>query len=889
MSKQTFKIFSCRLEWLILFTVLVVQPAKAQDIPKFDLFVNRLRPAKTIQEAKPPQATRKIRQLSQIEPVITSAQMLLVQSPTPNNLPNQGSEVVLVTGVKANPTNQGVEIILQTTKGQQLQVINRSIGNSFIADVPNAQLRLLSGEAFTFRSTKPIAGITEITVSNFDASTIRVTVIGEASVPAVELSDSPDEGLIFSVASAASTQNRTPPAPGSQQTQPEQPTAQDDQPIELVVTGEQDTRYNAPDASTATKTDTPLRDIPGSIQVIPQEVIRDQGAISVREAVRNVSGVTYSSSFGNRGESFTVRGFGAEPFLNGFRGEGFSRTQEESANIDRIEILKGPASILYGRVDPSGIINRVTKKPLFDPFYELNFTAGSYSFYRPTLDFAGPLNDEKTLAYRLNIAYEDAGSFRDRVQTERFFFAPSFTYQLGKNTSLNLDVSYLRDARPIDRGLVVLSDNKVPNIPIGRYLGDPTRQEKFTQTLAALYLDHRFNPNLSLRSLFRYTASTESGPGATLQIFGDTEDDRTFELGNSIGDQYYETYSWQNDLTAKVKTGAIQHTVLLGLELTRQQSFFSARDRSAGFIDVFNPNYNFTFGEFDPLRTGNDVTETFGIYLQDQITLLDNLKLLVGGRFDTYHYESTTNDVANAPDNADAFTPRVGIVYQPIQQVSLYTSYSQSFTPNSGRSISNQPFDPQRGTGYEVGVKTELLNGRLSSTLAYYDTKLKNVLTDDLDNPGYSLQVGEQRSRGIEFDIAGEILPGWKVIASYANTNAEITKDNTFAIGNRLNNVPRNGGSLWTTYTLQTGSLKGLGVGFGAFFVGERAGDLENSFVLPSYTRLDAALYYQKDNLRIGLNFKNLSDIRYFEGSQGRVQVIPGAPFIVQGTISYSF
>lgn len=805
-------------------------------------------------------------------------------------LAQDGVTVVQVTGVKANPTNQGVEIILQTTKGQQLQVINRSGGNSFIVDVPNAQLRLPLGEAFIFRSNKPIAGITEITVSNFDANTIRVTVIGEGSVPTVELSDSPDEGLIFSVASPASrAQNPTPPAPGSQQTQLEQPTPQDEQPIELVVTGEQDTGYNAPDASTATKTDTPLRDIPASIQVIPQEVIRDQGAISVRDVVRNVSGVTYGSSFGNRTEGFTVRGFNAETFLNGFRGEGFSRTQEESANIDRIEILKGPASILYGRVEPSGIINRVTKKPLFDPFYELNFTAGSYSFYRPTLDFAGPLNDEKTLAYRLNIAYEDAGSFRDRVQTERFFFAPSFTYQLGKNTTLNLDVSYLRDARPIDRGLVVLSDNKVPNIPIGRYLGDPTRQEKFTQTLAALYLDHRFNPNLSLRSLFRYTASTESGPGATLQIFGDTEDDRTFELGDSIGDQYYETYSWQNDLTAKIKTGSIQHTVLLGLELTRQKSFFYGTGRSAGFIDVFNPNYDFTYGEFAPLSTGNDVTETFGIYLQDQITLLNNLKLLVGGRFDTYHYESTSNDIANAPDNADAFTPRVGIVYQPIQEVSLYTSYSQSFTPSNGRSISNQPFDPQRGTGYEVGVKTELLNGRLSSTLAYYNTTLKNVLIDDLDNPDYSLQVGEQRSRGVEFDIAGEILLGWKVIASYANTDAKVIEDNILQVGNRLNNVPRNSGSLWTTYTLQTGSLKGLGVGFGAFFVGERAGDLANSFLLPGYTRLDAALYYQKDNLRIGLNFKNLSDIRYFEGSQGRNQVIPGAPFIVQGTISYSF
>ncbi|QKQ75100.1 TonB-dependent siderophore receptor [Nostoc sp. TCL240-02] len=680
---------------------------------------------------------REIRSLRQIKWPITHASQLLSQSPPQTTSPIQ------VTGIRLSKTDLGIEVILETKQGDRLQPTSRTEANNLIIEIPNSKL-ILPNDQKEYRNDNPISGITSVTVTQLDGNISRVTVTGSAGVPQAELFDS-DQGLIFGLTPSASTAQQPPTSqPPTQdkptpENQPEKPSASTDEPIELVVTGDQDTGYNAPDAATATKTDTPLRDIPASIQVIPQQVIRDQGAISVRDVVRNVSGVTYASSFGSRRESFTVRGFGTETFLNGFRGEDFTRTQEESANIDRIEILKGPASILYGRVDPSGIINLVTKKPLFNPFYELNFTAGSYSFYRPTLDFTGPLNDEKTLAYRLNIAYEDAGSFRDRVQTERFFFAPSFTYKLSENTSLNLDVSYLRDARPIDRGLVVLSDNKVPNIPLGRYLGDPTKQEQFTQTLVALYLDHRFNSNLSLKSVFRYTASTESGPGATLQIFDDTKDDRTFGLGDSIGNQYYETYSWQNDLTAKIKTGAIQHTVLLGLELTREKSFFSGTSRSAGFIDVFNPSYNFTFGEFDPLRTGNDITETFDIYLQDQITLLNNLKLLLGGRFDTYHYESTSNDVANTPDNADAFTPRIGIVYQPIKEVSLYSSYSQSFTPNSGRSISNQPFDPQRGTGYEVGVKTDLLNSRLSSTLAYYDTRLKNILTDDLDNPGYSI------------------------------------------------------------------------------------------------------------------------------------------------------
>jgi iron complex outermembrane receptor protein len=186
-----------------------------------------------------------------------------------------------------------------------------------------------------------------------------------------------------------------------------------------------------------------------------------------------------------------------------------------------------------------------------------------------------------------------------------------------------------------------------------------------------------------------------------------------------------------------------------------------------------------------------------------------------------------------------------------------------------------------------VGVKTEL--GRLSSTLAFYNTTLSNILTTDPDNPNFSIQVGEQRSQGIEFDIAGELLPGWKVIAGYAYTNAEITKDNRFPVGNRLNNVPHHSASLWTTYTFQDAALKGFGIGAGVFYVGDRAGDLANSFEVPGYTRFDAAIFYEVERLRIALNFKNLSNICHFEGSQNFRDINPGAPFTVQGTISLQF
>ncbi|MEH2274539.1 MAG: TonB-dependent receptor plug domain-containing protein [Nostoc sp.] len=290
-----------------------------------------------------------------------------------------------VTGVKANPTSKGVEIILQTSIGQQLQVVNRSAGNSFITDIPNAQLRLPSGDAFTFDSDKPITGLSKITVINLDANTIRVTVTGEAGLSIVELFDS-NEGLIFGltpVTSSAQTPQQ-PPAqqqPGTQ-TKPEQPpNSQTDEPIELVVTGEQD-EYRVPNASTATGTDTPIRDIPFSIQVVPQEIIRDQQVTRIEEALRNVSGVTYQGSASNRsGANFTIRGFTDAPILrDGFRRYGVVEAPLEVANLERIEVLKGPASILYGAIEPGGLINAVSKQPLSQPFYETELQVGSQGF-----------------------------------------------------------------------------------------------------------------------------------------------------------------------------------------------------------------------------------------------------------------------------------------------------------------------------------------------------------------------------------------------------------------------------------------------------------------------------------------------------------------------------
>lgn len=369
-------------------------------------------------------STQSLPRLNELERPLTSAQML-VQSPVPATVPKP--EIVQVKGVKANPTEKGVEVILQTPLGEELQVVNRSTGNSYIADIPNAQLRLLNSEAFVFRSPKPIPGITEITVTNEDANTIRVTVTGGGGVPTVKLFNSSEKGLIFGVVSAADstpqgqqppTQPTLPRAEPGNETQRNEPSAEGEE-IEILVTGEQETGYRVTNATTGTRTDTPLRDIPQSIQVVPRQVLEDQQIIRVGDALQNVSGVNNLGSYSGYEELIKIRGFDVNTFQGGYFRDGirlFTFGFPETANLEQIEVLKGPASILFGQAQPGGIVNLVTKKPLNEPYYFLEGTVGNYDTYRGAIDLSGPLNDSGTLLYRLNGFYENAGSFRDFVE-----------------------------------------------------------------------------------------------------------------------------------------------------------------------------------------------------------------------------------------------------------------------------------------------------------------------------------------------------------------------------------------------------------------------------------------------------------------------------------------
>ncbi len=832
--------------------------------------------------------------------------------------------LVEVQGVRLNPTPNGLEVILETAAGKQLQVSTSSRGYTAIADIPNAQLRLPDGGKL-FRVINPVEGIAAVTVTQQSANSIRAIVTGNQVLPTAQVITRA-EGLVLNLTTApatadAPTQPTTPASETPTVQQPEgeaeqrtpvepeveveaeveaKPEGEDD--IEIVVTGEQETGYAIPETANVTRTNIPILNTPRSIQVVPEQVIEDQQVIRLEEALRNVSNVFQENTGGDRTERFTIRGFRTTNVLrDGFRQFGQAGFAE-TANLERIEVLKGPASILYGNTEPGGTINLVTKKPLSEPFVEPTLQVGSYDLFRPQIDATGPLTSDGSLLYRLNTVYESGGNFRDFDQDiNRFFIAPVLTWNISDRTNITFELEYLNDERPFDRGVVAFG-NGIADIPIDRIIGEPDDYVNSEDFNVSYRLEHRFSDNWRLRNAFRYQRR-DSSLFAT-QGAGDL-DEATGILEREYANlgQFNEAYSLQTSVVGEFATGSVAHTLAFGVDLVRdsfeQIARFGLDSVVPAPINIFDPVYRVLprpdIDELSVLLNTDLRTDRLGIYLQDQIAFSPNVQLLLGGRFDYVDQELKNNPIATDPTSSeenptnDAFSPQIGIVYKPIQPISLYASYSRSFEPNTDTTATGEFLEPERGTQYEVGVKADLLDGRLFTTLAFYHLTRSNVATTDPDDPNFSIAVGEQRSQGIEFDITGEILPGWNVIAAYAYNDAEITEDNDYEVGNRLYNVPKHSASLWTTYEIQSGDLQGLGFGIGFNYVGERLGDLENSYEVPSYFLTNAAIYYQRDNWRAALNFKNLFDVDYFVHAFGRQDIRPGTPFTVIGSLSVEF
>ncbi|MEM9804003.1 MAG: TonB-dependent siderophore receptor [Cyanobacteria bacterium P01_D01_bin.56] len=474
--------------------------------------------------------------------------------------------------------------------------------------------------------------------------------------------------------------------------------------LRIVVTGEEGSRYVVPSAITGTRTDTPLRDIPQSIQVIPREVLEDQQVIRLEDALRNVSGVTPSGG-DPRGPRFNLRGFNDATILrDGFRlsGTNSNLVPQDLSNIEQIEVLKGPAAIVFGAVEPGGAINLVTKQPLSEPFYEVGLRVGNRGLIEPSVDISGLLTEDGRVLYRLNALYRNEDSFRDfDPDVERFFIAPVVSWAISDRTDLTVDFEYIDQQNPGDFGIAAIGDD-VADIPFNRSLGEPEDIVTAEYLRSGYRFEHRFSDNWKLRNAFSYANRDER-----LTNTGSTSlDETTGDLSRNF--QFFEFeqefFELQTNVVGKFATGSIDHTLLAGIDLIRRDEFTLAGNDffTPAPLNIFNPVYGQTprpdFDTIPAFFDGDFQLDFLGVYLQDQITFADNLKLLAGIRYETFEQERVVEPSPFFPgldstQTGDAFSPRVGLVYQPIEEDSLFASYSRSFSTKPASSFSTVLLD----------------------------------------------------------------------------------------------------------------------------------------------------------------------------------------------------
>lgn len=778
-----------------------------------------------------------------------------------------------ITGVQLSPEGQGFRLVLQAN-GVLAAPETSVVGNALIIEIPNAVLALPDGSEF--QQANPAEGLAYLSVSASGNDRVQVAITGVDAPPETTV-DLSATGLVLGVVPGAL-------AAGTSA----------EEGIVVRVTGEGNEGYNPSSASSATGTETPLRDIPFSIQVVPQEVIEDRGVVELGDALESSAGVVSSGGRGTSafGPGFLIRGFATNGniFRDGI--ETFSLAPLSTNDIESIEVLRGPASVLYGQGEPGGIINLVTKAPLREPFYEASVTAGSFSTYQGALDFSGPLSESGSVRYRLNLSYDNYGSFRDFVNGNRFVASPTLTWDIGPDTSINFYGQYASNQETIDEGIVV-GTNGILNIPRNRFLGEDFGEFSQNQFSLGYRLNHSFSENWSVRQATQYL---QYAPKRYALLF-DSFDEATGELNRLAyyAGGTYRRFFTNAEAVGRFNTGSIGHQVLIGAEYRHDAETpeFQFSNLYAP-INVFNPVYTGIPYAIEPEFFRDDNVDTLGFYVQDQIELLPNLKVLAGVRYDIADQFRTTRNIGEErkefSQRDSAFSPRFGVVYQPIEPISLYASYTRSFNPSFGasRNPDASTFRPETGRQFEVGVKADL-SDQLSLNFAAFDIRRQNVRTPDPNNSRFSIQTGEVASRGIELSLAGEILPGWDMTAAYTYLDAFVSQDNSDTVGNRLANVPNNQFSLWTRYELQEGNLAGLGFGLGFLYLSDRAGNLDNTFTLPSFFRTDAALFYRRDNWRAQLNVENLFNTNYFLSSDEFLGVIPGAPLGISAKVAVEF
>jgi iron complex outermembrane receptor protein len=621
-------------------------------------------------------------------------------------------------------------------------------------------------------------------------------------------------------------------------------------------------------------------DLPQSIAVIGQSVIRDQQSQRLSDIIKNVNGVYLSTTRGNTQESFSARGYGfssSNMFKNGSRIN--SGTMPEVSALEKVEVLKGSAAILYGNVAPGGIINMVTKQPKFNYGGEISLRAGSYGLVKPAFDVYGPLSSK--IAFRVNGTYEKANSFRDEVTSRRYYINPSLLFKIGKHTELLVQGDYLDHAFTPDFGTGSLADTIIANVPRGRFLGTSWQYNKAKQTTATAALKHLFSSSWHLNATVSYQLYKRDYY-ATEKVQAKANGDWARSLNKILSQEDY--FIGNIDVTGKFKTGKLEHTLLTGIDADRYYTTSYTFNNPAVYdtINILDPH---KFIPRTDIPAASKVTRVqtpinrVGAYVQDLISLSAKFKLLAGVRWSVQDAQEPVtayllkDSLAKGKGSTvHAFSPRVGLVYKPATTTSVFASFSQSFVPNNNPNGNLLP--PSLIDQYEAGIKNDFLKGKLSANLTFYriiNNNLASVAQFKADGSintdlNYKELSGQTTSDGIEIDISSQPAQGLNILAGYSYNNMRYTdtKDvkGNYVEGERLVNTPAHTANASVFYTFQKGNLKGLKTGVSAFYTGDRWGGWNNTKPAPGQphpaNRLIPVKGFTTTDISAGYTFKKI-------------------------------
>jgi catecholate siderophore receptor len=683
----------------------------------------------------------------------------------------------------------------------------------------------------------------------------------------------------------------------------------------LTVKGER-TPYNPKATTTATKTPTDLINVPQAVSVIGEKQISDQNIQSMSEAVRYVPGVGSSQGEGNR-DTLVFRGntASADLFVDGIRDD--VQYYRDTYNIDRVEVFKGPNAMIFGRGSPGGLINRVTKVADFTDLARLNLQIGSFDKKRVTIDYGYAFDPDGS--FRVTALRENSGSYRNGFSYKRTGFNPTLALKAGENTLITLGCEYYKDERTADRGIpsyaTAVGGTRHPvDTDISTFFGDPLHSPTYSEVNALqAYAEHKFDNGLILRNRFRFADYDKFYqnifPGAVNTAA------TTYAVTAYNNHTLRKNVFNQTDLIFTAHTGGISHTILTGVEFGRQESdnrretgsfalpnsaCLTGSTATTCIVSLASPTISvpvtFAQSATDALNTG--VNSFAAAYVQDQIVFNDQWQLVAGLRYDSFkadatNLRATTPATRDLKARNDLVSPRVGLIFKPVPNASIYTSYGLTYLPRSGEqlaslSVTNQALDPEEFRNTEIGAKWDV-NPSLTLTAAVYRLNRSNAaVADPLDATKLVLLSGDsQRIEGVELALTGQITPQWQVIAAYASQNARTLQSvGTLPAGRKLAQSPSNTVSVWNRYDF---SPK-WGAAIGVLYRDKSFATTSNAVTLDSYTRVDGGLYYAvSPNVQLQLNVENLADVKYYSVADNDNNITPGAPRSAYVTLNLKY